>query len=389
MILVTGTTEKTGRKFVMDKSSICVSHKHDPQLGLVRPIQTSTAYFYIDEDKQPYPRYFNTPNQEAVAAKIAKLEGAEAGLVFSSGMAAISGGIMPFVKPGDHVILLRDLYGGTHSFVTREFAKWGIEYDFASSDLNEFETLIRPTTRLIYVETPTNPCLGILDLKSLATLTKSKDILTVIDNTFATPINQNPIKLGIDLVIHSGTKYLGGHSDLSCGAVVGESRHMDAVLANARNYGGTLNPASCHLLERSLQTLDVRVQRQNSNALAVAQFLEASEQIGNVLYPGLPSHPQHQMAARQMSGFGGMIAFELADGLDVTNFLRALRVATPAMSLGGVETTLTIPALTSHKLMPEADRQSCGVTENMVRFSTGIESAQDLIEYLEQALAGL
>lgn len=373
----------------MEKSSICASHDHDPHRGLVKPIQTSTAYFYIDEGKQPYPRYFNTPNQESVAAKIAKLESAEAGLVFSSGMAAISGGIMPFVKPGDHVILLRGLYGGTHSFVTKEFAKWGIEYDFASTDLNEFESLIRTTTTLIYVETPTNPCLGILDLKSLSSLVKSKHILTVIDNTFATPINQNPIKLGIDLVIHSGTKYLGGHSDLSCGAVVGESQLVDAVLANARNYGGTLNPASCHLLERSLQTLDVRVQRQNSNALAVSQYLESHDRVGKVLYPGLPSHPQHQLATQQMSGFGGMIAFELADGFDVTDFLRALKLATPAMSLGGVETTLTIPALTSHKLMPEADRQACGVTENMVRFSTGIESSQDLIEDLQQALAGL
>lgn len=373
----------------MDKSSICVSHDHDPALGLVKPIQTSTSYFYIDEDKQPYPRYFNTPNQESVAAKIAKLEGAEAGLVFSSGMAAISGGIMPFVKPGDHVILLRGLYGGTHSFVTNEFAKWGIEYDFASADLGEFESLIRPTTRLIYVETPTNPCLEILDLQSLVSLAKSKNILTVIDNTFATPINQNPIKLGIDLVIHSGTKYLGGHSDLSCGAVVGKSQLVSKVLANARNYGGTLNPASCHLLERSLQTLDVRMQRQNSNALAVSQYLEAHERIDKVLYPGLPSHPQHQLAAKQMSGFGGMIAFELANGFCVIDFLRALKLATPAMSLGGVETTLTIPALTSHKLMPEADRQACGVTENMVRFSTGIESAQDLIEDLEQALAAL
>jgi cystathionine beta-lyase len=373
----------------MDKSSICVSHDHDPQRGLVRPIQTSTSYFYIDEDKQPYPRYFNTPNQESVATKIAKLEGAEAGLVFSSGMAAISGGIMPFVKPGDHVILLRGLYGGTHSFVTKEFAKWGIEYDFASADLSEFESLIRPNTRLIYVETPTNPCLGILDLKSLASLAKSKNILSVIDNTFATPINQNPIALGIDLVIHIGTKYLGGHSDLSCGAVVGGSEVINTVIANARNYGGTLNPASCHLLERSLKTLDVRVQRQNSNAMAVSHFLEAHDRACNVLYPGLASHPQHQLAAQQMSGFGGMIAFELADGFNVTDFLRALKLATPAMSLGGVESTLTIPALTSHKLMPEADRQVCGVTENMVRFSTGIESAQDLIDDLEQSLNSL
>lgn len=373
----------------MEKSSLCVSHDHDPKKGVVKPLQTSTAYFYIDEGSQPYPRYFNTPNQESVAAKIANLENAEAGLVFSSGMAAICGGILPFLKPGDHVILLRGLYGGTHSFVTNEFAKWGIDYDFTSDDVSEFESLIRPETRVIYVETPTNPCLGILDLSAVSKLAKAKNILTIIDNTFATPINQNPIDMGIDLVIHSGTKYLGGHSDLSSGAVVGRSELIRKVLTNARNYGATLNPASCHLLERSLQTLDVRVQRQNSNAFSVAAFLESHASVTNVLYPGLESHPQHELAARQMSGFGGMIAFELIDGLSVTDFLRNLKLATPAMSLGGVETTLTIPALTSHKLMSETERQSCGVTPNMVRFSTGIEASQDLINDLNQALSTL
>lgn len=368
------------------RATICVSHKHDPSLGLVQPIQTSTAYYYLDEGPQPYPRYFNTPNQDAVAQKIADLENAESGLVFGSGMAAISTCIMSLVKPGDHVLLLNGLYGGTHSFLVEEFAKWGIEYDFVVADPDQFAKKCRSNTVLAYVESPTNPCLDILDLKAVAAFARERNILTAIDNTFASPVNQNPIDFGIDLVVHSGTKYLGGHSDLSCGAVVGPTDLMKRVQSQARNYGGTLNPIVCNMLERSIKTLHIRVERQTENATAVAEFLESHSAVSRVLYPGLKSHAHYELAASQMRGSGGMMSFELDSSIPIRDFLSNLEVITPAMSLGGVESTMTVPVFTSHKYMSEEDRIACGVTPSLIRFSVGIEDSNDLIFDLNRAL---
>ncbi len=371
----------------LNPATLCVAGEHDPASGLSMPIQTSSAYFYLDEGAQPYPRYFNTPNQMSVAKKIAALEHAEAGMIFSSGMAAISTCIMSLVGPGDHVLLLQGLYGGSHSFLINELTKWGIEYDFVAPCVDEFRSKVRDNTVLAYVESPTNPCLGILDLKAMAKFAREANIVTVIDNTFATPINQNPIDHGIDAIVHSGTKYLGGHSDLSSGAVVGSTAIMDKVMRQARMYGGNLNAISCYLLDRSIKTLDVRVQRQNTNAMVVAEFLASHDRVKSVLYPGLSDHPGHEIAARQMAGFGGMMSFELDESIALRDFLTSLNVITPAMSLGGVESTVTVPVFTSHKEMSPEARAECGVTPGMIRFSVGVESSTDLIADIRQALA--
>ena len=252
--------------------------------------------------------------------------------------------------------------------------------------INDFREKLRDNTVLAYIEPPTNPCLRILGIKALADLARDAGIVTVIDNTFASPINQNPIDHGIDMVVHSGTKYLGGHSDLSSGAVVGPSTLIEQVRQQAKMYGGNLNAISCYLLDRSIKTLDVRVQRQNQNAMAVANFLSEHNAIARVLYPGLPSHPGHDIAANQMHGFGGMLSFELNRDIPVCEFLTSLKLITPAMSLGGVESTVTVPALTSHKEMTPEDRENCGVTESLIRFSIGIEDPTDLVTDLRQAL---
>jgi cystathionine beta-lyase len=368
-------------------ASLCVAVNHDVGQGIVPPVHTATAYHFVQRGPRTYPRCFNTPNQEAVAQKIAELEHAEAGLVFGSGMAAISTCLLALVKPGDHVVLPRGLYGGTRSFVVNEFERFGIKYDLVQNSAQDFADTIAPATRVIFAESPTNPRLEVLDLRAVCELADERNVLTVVDNTFASPINQNPIDLGADLVVHSGTKYLGGHSDLSCGAVVGEASLIERVRRLAENYGGMLNPLGCYLLDRSLKTLAVRVQRQNENAIAIARFLEQQEAVPTVLYPGLDSHPQHHIAVSQMAGFGGMISFELRRDLSVTRFLNQLRVATPAISLGGVETTLCVPAFTSHAELTEEQQLQCGVTRQLVRLSTGIEDYRDLVSDLEQALA--
>ncbi|MCA9037536.1 MAG: aminotransferase class I/II-fold pyridoxal phosphate-dependent enzyme [Planctomycetaceae bacterium] len=370
---------------LLDQASRCVAHEHDPSQGLVQPIYTSTSYHYLDEAAQPYPRYFNTPNQESVSRKIAAIENAEAAIVFNSGMAAISTCVLSLVRPGDHLLMLRGLYGGTHSFLVSELTKWGVDFDFAAN-IEEFATKCRPNTVLAYIESPTNPCLDILDLRAMVQFARDAGVLTVIDNTFASPINQNPIDFGIDLVVHSGTKYLGGHSDLTSGAVVGSRNLLDRVAEQARKFGGALNPQDCHLLERSLKTLDVRVTRQNENAMAVATFLQSHHAVTRILYPGLSSHPEHALAKTQMRGFGGMMAFELHPNQPIREFLTRLKLITPAMSLGGVESIISIPALTSHKYVSEDDRRQSGVTPNLLRLSIGIESPRDLIADLDQAI---
>ncbi len=370
----------------MHTSSICVTSHHDPRQGVVQPLSTSSSYYYVDEGPQPYPRYFNTPNQVAVADRIARLEQAESGLVFSSGMAAISTTLFALLKPGDHVVMLKALYGGTHDFVVNQFNQWGVEYDFASTTVEDILSKCRPDTKLIYVESPTNPCLEVLDLDSLATTARQRKLLTICDNTFASPINQRPLTFGLDLVVHSGTKYLGGHSDLSCGAVIGSQVLIDQVTRAARRFGGNLGASDCHLLDRSLKTLDVRVTRQNENAGRIAAFLEAQPQVKQVHYPGLASHPNHALAARQMSGCGGMLSFELQPDLSAVRFLQQLQLAVPAMSLGGVDTTLCIPARTSHAAMPADERAACGVSDQLLRVSAGLEHEQDLIADFDQAL---
>ena len=302
----------------MKKSSLTVTNLSELYFaGAVQPIDPSTAYDYIDGETQQYPRYFNTSNQDSVAAKIAALESAEAGLVFGSGMAAISTTLTALLQPGDHAVFLNGLYGGSHAFITSELESRQIAFSHASKELDSFESALRPNTRLIYLESPTNPLLDIVDLRGVAKLASGHGLTTVIDNTFASPINQNPIELGINVVIHSGTKYLGGHSDLCSGVVVASSEIVQGIYKKAKLYGGSLNGISVYLLDRSLKTLAVRVQRQTENAEIIARVLSEHDLAKRVVYPGLPTHPDHETAKRQMHGFGAMMAVELTENVNV------------------------------------------------------------------------
>ena len=279
--------------------------------GRVSPIYVSSAYDYEQEVK--YPRYFNTPNQSAVVKKMAALENAEDGLIFSSGMAAIMTSLFAMLSEGDHIVLQHDLYGGTHHAALNEFKRYGLRHSMVDgSDPRNFEKAITKKTRVIYIETPSNPLLKITDIVAVAKIARKHNLVSMIDNTFASPVNQNPIDLGIDVVLHSGTKYIGGHSDLMCGVMVSSKKLTQQIKASAMHFGGTLDAQTCYLVERSLKTIVLRVRQQNANAMALAEFLDSESKINNVYYPGLKKHPGHAIARKQMmGGFGGMMSFEV------------------------------------------------------------------------------
>jgi cystathionine beta-lyase len=374
----------------MQKNTQCVhsgTRKDPATRGLNTPVYPSSSFEYGEAPENIYPRYFNTPNQKAVVEKLCALEGAEDGLLFSSGMAAVSSVMLAFLNSGDHAVIQKDIYGGTHHFVTADFRRFGIEFTFSGNAAAEIEAAVRPNTRLIYIETPSNPLLMITDIEAAAAAGRRRGIATAIDNTFASPVNQNPIALGIDIVIHSGTKYIGGHSDLCCGAVLGSAAHIARIKRTAVNLGGSLNALTCHLIERSLKTLAVRVERQNANALTVAEFLARHPAVCRVNYPGLDAHPGHAVARRQMRGFGGMLSFELGGGREACErFLRRLKLITPALSLGGVETIVCAPVATSHAKLTPAERAELGISDGLLRLSVGIEDAGDIIADITQAL---
>ena len=355
--------------------------------GAVSPIYLSTSYDFIDQDPKRYPRYFNTPNQEFLSKKVAALEDAEAGMLFSSGMAAISAVMLTLLKSGDHAVIQNDIYGGTRNFIESHFKSYGIAYTF-TKDLSSssFEACIKKNTKLIYVETPSNPLLKLVDLFAVAKLAKMHNITTAIDNTFATPIVQKPLTLGIDIVIHSATKYFGGHSDISAGAVASSQVIMDKIWDLAKDFGGNLSDYSVWLLERSMKTLAIRVKSQQKKEKKIARFLEQHNAIKKVYYPGLVAHENHQLAKIQMKGFGAMLSFELSGAYDTLSFLKSLQLIKPSMSLAGVESTMILPAKTSHALLSEADRKAQGISNQLIRFSVGIESKKDLIFDIEQAL---
>ena len=378
----------TKKKF----STRCV---HDGEIkdtmyqGIVSPLFMSTTYpwFGGDAEKKPYPRYFNTPNQEFLSKKIASLENGEKALIFTSGMAAISTSIMANVKSGDHVIFQEDLYGGTRNFIKTEFDKYGIEYSFTKGlESEDFTNEIRDNTVGIYLETPSNPLLKIVDLKSISSVAKENSIWTMIDNTFASPVNQNPIDHGIDIVIHSATKYLGGHSDISAGAVVSTEKNINLILNSAKNFGGNLSDYTVWLLERSMKTLFIRVREQTNNAKLLAKMLEENSNISRVYYPGLESHPSYLIAKNQMKDFGAMMSFDLNENIDVYKFLNNLKVVKPGMSLAGIETTVNFPMKTSHGLLTQDERDNQGIGNKLIRLSVGIESYKDLFNDLDQAI---
>lgn len=354
--------------------------------GAISPLYMSTSYAFEDVEVKRYPRYFNTPNQVALAQKMAALEHGEAALIFGSGMAAVSNSLLAFLHKGDHVVLQKTLYGGTSNLAVEEFKKFGIDFTF-TKDLNpeSFEKEIRKNTKVIYIETPSNPLLNITDVEAIAKLAKKHGLVSMIDNTFASPVNQNPIDFGIDVVIHSATKYMGGHSDILAGTVISSEEHIEKIFQLAKNFGGSLSDYTVWLLERSIKTMGIRVKAQNENAGKMAEFLEQHELVEKVYYPGLKSHPDHELAKKQMKGFGGMLSFELK-GLDSAVFMKYLKLIKPSMSLAGVESTILSPTKTSHALLSAEEREEQGIRDGLLRFSVGIEEPEDLIEDLEQAL---
>lgn len=352
-------------------------------------ILPSAAYDYLDSDELQYPGFYSTYNQKRVGQIIANLEAGEWGIAFSSGMAAISTSILSFAGQNDHVIFSRDLYGGTFKFAEQELPKRNISCSYADNTLEGFQSLLKENTKVIYIETPANPLLNIVPLKKIAAFAKEHRIITIVDNTFASPINQQPLLHGIDISLHSGTKYLGGHNDLPFGVLVSNNQnHKDIIYATAKMYGGSLSPYECYLVERSLKTLAIRIQKQNENAMQIAKYLAENPAIDKVYYPGLPTHQNHNIATEQMTGFGGMLSFELNVSPEkLIDFLRNLSMIQPALSLGGVESLICVSATTSHKGMTSSQRLSLGIKDNLLRLSVGIENIDDLISDLETAIS--
>ncbi|MBS1852497.1 MAG: aminotransferase class I/II-fold pyridoxal phosphate-dependent enzyme [Acidobacteria bacterium] len=362
---------------------------------LATPIYQTSTFEVTDNDQQLrvtptdmfYSRYGN-PTNTVVEKTIAQLEGTEAALVFSSGMNAITTSILALVKSGDHIVAQRDVYGGVTKFLSTWLPRLGVETTFVdTTEYTQYEQAIRPNTKLIHIESPTNPTLRVVDMERVAGIAKKHGLRTLMDATFGTPINQRPIEFGIDLVLHSGTKFFAGHSDVICGVAAGGKDLIDAIRSTRTTLGGNMDPHAAWLLLRGIKTLAVRVQRQNESALRVAEFLEQHPKVARVHYPLLAGHPQYDLAQRQMKGGGGMLSFEVqGTGDDARRLTEALRLFTLAPSLGGVESLVTIPALTSHAMISPEHRAQMGVTDQMVRLSVGVESAEDLVADLEQAL---
>ena len=369
-----------------------LSKKNGP---LATPIYQTSTFEVTDNDQQLrathtdmfYTRYGNPTNTVAEAA-IAELESADAALLFASGMAAITTSILALVKTGEHIVAQRDIYGGTTKFLSQWLPKLGVEITFVDTvEYEQHARAIRPNTKLLYLESPTNPTLKVVDLRRVSTLAKQHNLISMIDSTFATPINQRPVEFGIDLVMHSGTKYLGGHSDLISGIIAGRRDLIQTIHESRTTLGSCMDPHAAFLLLRGIKTLAVRVQRQNENALRVAEFLAGHRRVRRVYYPFVERHPQRTLAMEQMSGGGGVLSFEVdGSGDDARHLAEALHLFTLAPSLGGVDSLVSIPVLTSHAMISPEQRQKMGITEQLIRLSVGIENADDLISDLEQAL---
>jgi cystathionine beta-lyase/cystathionine gamma-synthase len=356
---------------------------------VVTPIVASTT-FHSDPGGDAdvlYTRYGNGPNQALVERRIASLEAAEDALLTASGMSAMACALLSVLRSGDHVVATRDLYGGTRVLLLDEFSRLGVETTFVDLFSDDWPKAIRPSTRVVLVETPSNPLLRVIDLAPVAAVARSAGAALVVDATFASPINFRALEHGADLVMHSATKYYGGHSDVTAGALAGSAGRIGEARRRARIWGPLLDPHAVWLLERGIKTLALRMERHNRNGLEVARWAETDRRVARVFYPGLPSHPDHETARRTLDGFGGMIGLELAGGGDAAaRFVRRLGIAKLAPSLGGVETLVSEPRFTSHAAMTPEERLGCGIRDGLVRISLGIEDAADLIADLEQAL---
>ncbi len=363
--------------------------------AVVTPVFQSANYLMGDEatyDAVRYIRLSNSPNHHTLQARLAAIESAEAALVTASGMAAISTVILANLGSGEHLLTQRTLYGGSQSFLDQDANRLGISHsaiDIADPDgAGSWERALRPQTRMIYVESISNPLMEVGDLEAVVAFARQHDLVSVIDNTFATPVNFRPIELGFDLVVHSATKYLNGHSDLVAGAVIGSASAVDRVRHLLLHLGGSLDPHACFLLERGLKTLALRIGRQNDTAAKLARFLEAHRAVRKVNYPGLASDPSHRYAGRLFSGYGGMLSFYLEDAERAERFLDHVTLPIHAASLGGVESLVVRPSRSSHLGLEPEDRERLGITDNLIRVSVGIEDAEELIADFGQALGG-
>ena len=363
---------------------------HETDSPVVTPLFQSASY--VNEigggSGLLYPRYGNTPNAEIVQKRLAALDGAEAGLVLASGMGATACALLALLRPGDHVLASRAIYGGTQELLTRELAALGINVTLVSPhEPRAWRRSMRKETRVIFLESPVNPTCRVIDLRPLSYLAQENGLALVVDSTFASPINFRPLQHGADVVIHSATKYLNGHHDVVGGAVLGTASYVDEVRRKMVLWGQSPDPFACWLLERGLKTLDVRVKRQNENAMAIATWAEDRQEVKAVHYPGLKSHPDHATAVHHMDGFGGMLALELTGGARAAErFVRKLRLVRHAPSLGGVDSLVCEPRHTSHTHLTSEQRAALGIPDGFLRISVGIEDAGDLIADLEQAL---
>jgi cystathionine beta-lyase/cystathionine gamma-synthase len=355
------------------------------------PIFQSATFAYRGETNYHDLRYIrlnNTPNHVALHRKLAAIESAEAALVTGSGMAAISTTLLTLLSAGDHMLAQDCLYGGTHDLLTAELPRLGIAIDFIdAADPQTWRNRVRANTRAIYVETISNPLMQVGDLAAVVKFAREHNLVSIIDNTFASPVNFRPAESGFDLSLHSCTKYLNGHSDIVAGAVIGPAKLVEAINVRLGHFGGSLDPHACFLLHRGMKTLAVRMRYQNESALRIARFLEQHPKVAAVHYPGLEGHPHHLRACQLFDGFGGMLSFELKGGVPAAEaFFERITLPISAPSLGGVESLITRPATTSHAGMTREQRQIAGISDGLIRFSVGLEAAEDLIEDFECGL---
>jgi methionine-gamma-lyase len=377
-------------------------HAGEEKFGVAGPVGTAIArtstFTFADTEQMKqwaegkgshfiYTRYGN-PTLAVAEKKIAALEGAEDALVTASGMAAISSALLGVLQAGDELIATLSLYGGTYRLMRDIFPRIGIKVKFVGTDLAAIEKLVTPRTKALYIETPTNPALRVVDLKRAVNFAKEWDLVSLVDNTFASPVLQKPIGMGFDVVLHSATKYLGGHSDILAGAAAGKKSLIEKARQMVIYLGGSMDPEVAFLLIRGMKSLEVRMERQCKTAMAVAKFLEKHPKVSRVHFPGLASHPDHKLAKRQMKGFGAMMAFDMKGGLAAARrFCERTRVFLLAASLGGVESLVLLPVYSSHYNMSAAELKAAGIEAGTVRVSIGLEDAGDLIEDLRQALA--
>lgn len=389
-----------GRKQGFSTRAVHAGEEIDPTTGsVVTPIyQTSTFAFpstkiLLEVMRRQrkgniYTRWWNPTNQ-AAERKIADLEAGEGALLFPAGMSAISSTILTVVQAGDHVVSMRDVYGATFEFMSEFLPKVNVGVTFVDANKpQEIKNALRDNTKLVYLETPTNPTLKVVDIAAVKKMVRGEDVKIAVDNTFATPYNQRPLTLGADIVVHSATKYFAGHADITAGVVVSDRKFISELYKTRKLFGGVLDPHAAWLLIRGLKTFELRVRRHNENGMAVAQFLDKHPKVKRVIYPGLPSHPQHVIAKRQMKGYGGMLSFiPNGDGDYASHILDRLKTFKLAASLGGVESLACQPWTLTHFYVPKSERIKAGVLDELIRLSIGIEDPEDLIADLKQAMS--